>query len=61
MKNYNSEGLAFSLITKNDNNINIFIPADKTMDIHYIMNLIDNNDTSFVNNIVKPIEDEIKK
>lgn len=61
MKNYDSEGLAFSLITKNDSNINIFIPVDKAMDIQYVMNKIDNNSEDFVNYIVKPIEDEMKK
>ena len=61
MENYDSEGLGFSLITKNDSNINIFIPADKAIDLPYVMNLIDNNDGSFTNYIVKPIEDAIKK
>lgn len=61
MENYDSEGLAFSLITRNDSNINIFVPSEKTTNPSYVMNLIDNNDGTFTNFIVKPIENEIKK
>lgn len=61
MENYDSEGLAFSLIDKAESNIHIFIPSDEVMDISYVMDQIDKNDGSFVNYIVKPIEEEIKK